>query len=101
MRFPLLRQLALAGCLLLSLLGCGSSEGNPGGGGGDPGVGGVGGAGCNVDDVNACLDLLNCCRLILTNPVFFRSCESVALLCDADRCEQVLAGYTICSAIDL
>ena len=69
-------------------------------GGDDSGGGGAGGA-CDVADVNACLDLLNCCRLILTNPVFFQSCESVALLCDADRCERVLAGYKICSEIDL
>ncbi len=100
MRFLALGRLCLAACLLFSSLGCGSSDTNAGGVGGDSGGGGAGGA-CDVADVNACLDLLNCCRLILTNPVFFQSCESVALLCNADRCERVLAGYKICSEIDL
>jgi hypothetical protein len=100
MRFLSLRRLGLAACFLLCSIGCGSSNGSAGGGGGDSGGGGAGGA-CDVADVNACLDLLNCCRLVVTNPVFFQSCESVALLCDADRCAQVLAGYKICSEIDL
>ncbi len=92
-------QLAVAGCLVVLSLGCGSSNGSQGGGGGDA-MGGMGGS-CTDDAINACLDLQNCCRAILVNPVFFQSCNSVVLQCDEDKCNEVLAGYVQCRNLDL
>ena len=97
-------RLALASCLAALSLGCGSSSGSAGGSGGvggaGDGVGGVGGA-CDVSAINACLDLQNCCRAILVNPVFFQSCNSVVLQCDEARCLEVLSGYVQCRSLDL
>lgn len=92
-------RLALASSLVCFCLGCGDpadSGGNTGGVGGVSGPGGAGGD-CTTDAINACLDLQNCCREILVNPVFFQSCNSVVLQCDQDRCEEVLAGYVQCA----
>ena len=91
-------RLAWAGCLVFLFLGCNDparSTGAGGIGGGAGGVGGLGGAGadCTTEAINACLDLQNCCRAILVNPVFFQSCNSVVLQCDEQRCREVLAGY--------
>jgi hypothetical protein len=47
--------------------------------------------------IGSCLDLLNCCRAILVNPVFFESCQSVVRQCDQVQCLQVLAGYPQCA----
>jgi hypothetical protein len=52
---------------------------------------------CDEAAVNICLDLLDCCREILINPVFFESCNSVAQECDAVRCQTVLDGYPQCA----
>jgi hypothetical protein len=49
---------------------------------------------CTTDAINACLDLQNCCRAILVNPVFFQSCNSVVLACNEQRCREVLDGYS-------
>ena len=86
-------QLAVASGLVAFSLACGSSNASPGGAGGD--VGGMGGMGgsCTDDAINACLDLQDCCRAILVNPVFFQSCNAVVLSCDGQRCREVLAGY--------
>jgi len=67
--------------------------------GGLGGMGGLGGAGgeCTTDAINACLDLQDCCRAILFNPVFFESCNSVVLKCDETRCNELLAGYVQCA----
>ena len=95
-------RLALAGGLVVLSLGCGGSSGSAGGTGGT-GAGGVGGMGgsCTDDAINACLDLLDCCRAILVNPVFFESCNSVVLQCDQEQCRKVLAGYVQCRNLDL
>lgn len=53
---------------------------------------------CDDAAVNICLDLLNCCRAILINPVFFETCNSVVLECDPVRCQTVLDGYPQCAA---
>ncbi len=53
---------------------------------------------CDEVAVNICLDLLNCCRAILINPVFFETCNSVVLECDPVRCQTVLDGYPQCAA---
>jgi len=65
------------------------------------GMGGMGGAReeceCRTTAAeNACLDLQNCCRAVLINPVFFQSCNSVVCQCDEARCNEVLAGYVQC-----
>ena len=91
-------RLALAGCLVFLFLGCSDparSTGAGGMGGDGGGMGGLGGAAgdCTDDDINACLDLQNCCRAILVNPVFFQSCNAVVLQCNEQRCIEVLAGY--------
>jgi hypothetical protein len=52
---------------------------------------------CTEEAIQSCLDLLNCCRSILVSPVFFDSCNSVALQCDQARCLEVLAGYPRCA----
>jgi hypothetical protein len=52
---------------------------------------------CDDAAINACLDLQDCCRAILVNPIFFQSCNSVVLQCDKTACEQVLAGYPQCA----
>ena len=93
-------RLALAGCILACSVGCGDSGGGAAGGGGFGGVGGTGGA-CDVDAVNACLDLQNCCRAILVNPVYFQSCNSVVLQCDEVQCQALLEGYVQCRNLDL
>ena len=56
---------------------------------------------CDDAAINACLDLLDCCRAILVNPVFFQACDQVALECNEARCRQVLAGYPQCDQLDL
>jgi hypothetical protein len=91
-------RLALANCLVFLSLGCSDSAGSAGGAGGTGGSGGLGGAGgeCTTDAINACLDLQNCCRAILVNPVFFESCNNVVLQCNEERCNEVLAGYIQC-----
>ena len=48
------------------------------------------GGSCTDVAINACLDLLDCCRAILVNPVFFQSCNSVVLQCDEQRCRELL-----------
>lgn len=94
-------RLAFASSLVVLSLGCGGSSGSSGGSGGvGGGAGGVGGA-CDVSAVNACLDLQNCCRAILVNPVFFQSCNSVVLQCDEAQCLEVLSGYVQCQELDL
>jgi hypothetical protein len=96
-------KLAVAGSILLLSLACGSSSGSgPGGAGGDGGFGGTGGVGgaCDVEAVNACLDLQECCRAILVNPVFFQSCNSVVLQCNEARCLEVLEGYVQCRDLE-
>ena len=93
-------RLALAGCLVFLFLGCSDPAESTGaaGGMGGGGMGGLGGAGgdCTTDAINACLDLQNCCRSILVNPVFFQSCNQVVLQCNEERCSEVLAGYVQC-----
>ncbi len=56
---------------------------------------------CDEAAINACLDLLDCCRAILVNPVFFQACDQVVLECNETRCRQVLAGYPQCQQLDL
>jgi len=98
--------LAVAGGLALLLCvsasGCsdgGGVNGGAGGTAGNVGVGGMGGTDQCPDEAAAqtCLDLLNCCRAILVNPVFFQSCNSVALQCDRAQCQEVLDGYMQCA----
>lgn len=64
------------------------------------GVGGAGGQ-CPTEATNACLDLQNCCRAILVNPVFFQACNDVVLQglrdCEGAQCDAVLAGYPQCA----
>lgn len=100
MRIPREWRLALASSLVVLLLGCGDSSDSAGGSGGVGGAGGIGGA-CDVSAVNACLDLQNCCRAILVNPVFFQSCNSVVLQCDEEKCLELLSGYVRCESLDL
>ena len=100
-----LRRLAAAG-LLLFLVGCSDPAESSGGTGGVGGVGGAGGSGglpgdCTTESANACLDLQNCCRAILVNPVFFQSCNSVVFQCDEARCTEVLEGYIQCRDLEL
>ena len=52
---------------------------------------------CTEAAIESCLDLLDCCRAILVNPVFFESCDSVVRQCDQWQCLQVLAGYPQCA----
>jgi hypothetical protein len=52
---------------------------------------------CDDAAIQSCLDLLDCCRAILVNPVFFETCNSVALQCDQAECLRVLAGYPQCA----
>ena len=52
---------------------------------------------CNEEAIQSCLDLLDCCRAILVSPVFFETCNSVALQCDQAQCLKVLAGYPQCA----
>lgn len=52
---------------------------------------------CDAAAVQSCLDLQDCCRAILVNPVFFESCNSVVLQCDQAQCLRVLAGYPQCA----
>jgi hypothetical protein len=52
---------------------------------------------CNEAAVQTCLDLQDCCRAILVNPVFFESCNSVVLQCDQAQCQRVLDGYPRCA----
>lgn len=89
--------LALACCLILFSLGCNARAGSAGGSGGSGG-GGLGGCGGN-EAINACLDLQNCCRAILVNPVFFEACNGLVLQCDEARCNAVLAGYPQCATV--
>lgn len=51
---------------------------------------------CDEAAIETCLDLLDCCRAILVNPVFFESCNSVVLQCDPVECLRVRAGYPQC-----
>lgn len=51
---------------------------------------------CDDAAIQSCLDLLDCCRAILVNPIFFESCNSVVLQCDQAQCLQALAGYPQC-----
>ncbi len=84
--------LAAAGCLVMFSFGCDDA-------GGYTGIGGIGGAGppCDEAAVQTCLDLQDCCRAILVNPVFFQSCNNVVLQCDEAQCQQVLDGYPQCA----
>jgi hypothetical protein len=52
---------------------------------------------CDDAAIQSCLDLLDCCRAILVNPVFFESCNSVVLERDQAQCLDVLAGYPQCA----
>lgn len=52
---------------------------------------------CDEAAIETCLDLQDCCRAILVNPVFFESCNSVVLQCDPAECLRVLAGYPQCA----
>lgn len=52
---------------------------------------------CDDAAINDCLDLLNCCRAILINPVFFETCNAVAQRCDRVECLRALAGYPQCT----
>jgi len=52
---------------------------------------------CDEAAVDTCLNLLNCCRATLINPVFFQTCNSVVLECDPVRCQTVLDGYPQCA----
>ncbi len=91
-----LGRLLAIGCALLLSAGC--SGASSGGTGAIGGAGGTGSAGqCEEAAINSCLDLLDCCRAILINPVFFQSCDSVVLQCDGARCLEVLAGYPQCA----
>lgn len=93
---------AAVGCFVLVLaLACGSSDAGFVGAGGLEGLGGSAGSTCDVAAVNACLDLQTCCREILISPVFFQSCNAVALQCNKERCLEVLAGYPRCEQLDL
>lgn len=56
---------------------------------------------CNEAAIESCLELQNCCRAILVNPVFFESCNSVVLECNQAECLRVLAGYPQCRDLDL
>ena len=56
---------------------------------------------CDEAAINACLDLQECCRAILVNPVYFQSCDAVVLQCNEQRCREVLAGYPRCEQLDL
>jgi hypothetical protein len=96
-------KLTVASIVAILAAGCGSPSGSGPGGSGGQGFGGQGGAEgtCDVEAVNACLDLQNCCRAILVNPVFFQSCNSVVLQCNEARCLEVLAGYVKCQNLDL
>ena len=96
-------NLTVAGMVAILATGCGSPSGSGPGGSGGQGFGGQGGAEgtCDVEAVNACLDLQNCCRAILVNPVFFQSCNSVVLQCNEARCLEVLEGYVKCQNLDL
>ena len=51
---------------------------------------------CDDPAIQTCLDLLDCCRAILVNPVFFETCNSVVLQCDQAQCQRVLDGYPQC-----
>jgi hypothetical protein len=52
---------------------------------------------CDDAAASACLELQDCCEAILVNPIFFQTCNSVALQCDKAACERVLAGYPQCA----
>jgi hypothetical protein len=47
--------------------------------------------------ISECLNLLDCCRAILINPIFFQTCNSVVEGNDKTACERVLAGYPQCA----
>ena len=93
-------RLALTVGLVCLGLGCGDPAGSGGNTGGVGGLGGAGG-GCTTEAINACLDLQNCCRAILVNPVFFQSCNNVVLQCNEQLCNEVLAGYVRCQGLEL
>ena len=52
---------------------------------------------CDDAAIEACLDLQDCCRAILVNPVFFEACNSIVLQCDERQCREVLDGYSQCA----
>ena len=52
---------------------------------------------CDEAAIQSCLDLQDCCRAILVNPVFFDSCNSLVLQCDQTQCLKLLAGYPQCA----
>jgi hypothetical protein len=89
--------LAICCVALLSASCTGASSGGTGGIGGVGATGGTGGLSCDESSIQACLDLQDCCRAILINPVFFQSCNSVVLQCDRARCLELLAGYPQCA----
>jgi hypothetical protein len=102
MTFNYFSWLATAGCLALlfcvPVSGCGDDVGSITGAGGSLGTGGMGGTGdCDEAAAPTCVDLLDCCRAILVNPVFFQSCNSVVLQCDEMQCQEVLDGYVQCA----
>ena len=52
---------------------------------------------CDDAARDTCRELLDCCRAILINPVFFQTCNSVVLECDPVQCQTVLDGYPQCA----
>lgn len=94
MNFKRWWRAAAVGCLILVSIGCDDSSGYTGGGG----VGGADpGPPCDEAAIQKCLDLQDCCRAILVNPVFFQSCNNVVLQCDEAQCQEVLDGYPQCA----
>lgn len=55
-----------------------------------------------LDDeiVGTCLDLQNCCRATLVNPVFLETCRYVASERDQVACLELLLGYPQCRSLD-
>ncbi len=51
---------------------------------------------CDDAAIDTCFALLQCCRSILVNPVFFQACNSVVLQCDQTACQELLDGYPRC-----
>ncbi len=52
---------------------------------------------CDQAAIDACLDLEDCCRATLINPVFFEVCYSIALQCNEQQCQDALDGYSQCA----
>ncbi len=54
---------------------------------------------CDDAEGGTCDELLDCCRAILINPVFFQTCNSVVDECDPVQCQTVLDGYPQCAPV--